>query len=190
MKNKIKNTCKILLICSIGYLLSIASSTYIPSKKEICANRIRSQVGKEIASEKCLNIIGVGGAMFDEIKMLGLVFQGFHQITLEEARRLIVYALNKFLDEINSDESIRPYLVSYPFSAENLEIGIWLYKPDHTAVNSNHISYVVNRGGMINYYRGEKEFDPLKPILVESAKDAFEMIQREKNSSIPQEGEI
>lgn len=179
MKKKVKLALKILLICAGGYLFSIAQlgSGYIPSEKQILADKIRSRVGKKIASEKHLRLIGMGGQLSQEVKMLGLSFQGFQELTLLEARSLIVFSIKTFLDEINSDENLRPYLKAYPFTAKNIEIGIWLYKPDHSEVSSTSIRYVVNRDALINYYPGATKFDPDNPILIETAQEAFEKIQ-------------
>jgi hypothetical protein len=66
-------------------IASIAYPHYTLSKDEKIVNKITLQVAKKISAEKGLILIGTGGQMMDEIKMLMLGFNFYKSVDLETA---------------------------------------------------------------------------------------------------------
>jgi hypothetical protein len=95
------------------------------SKKEKIVDQIIQDAFIKINKNTGLIPFGTGAQMMDEIKMLGLFFNSKKQISIDEARELLVCAADEFLSEINCNEEIRPYLSKYPFEIENIEIEIY-----------------------------------------------------------------
>ncbi len=143
------------------------------SKKETLTNRIMMKVARQITTEKELYLVGTGGQMMNEIQMLALSFQGFRDVSLDEARELIVYAVETFVNEVNRNEKVRPYLANYPFIAKNVEISLLFFKPDYSEVDVPNISFIVTRRGCIKYYYGMPEFNIKNPCLIESYEEAL-----------------
>jgi hypothetical protein len=95
------------------------------SKKERIVDEIIHNSFIKISKKTELVPCGTGAQMMDEIKMLGLYFDCKKQINIDEARKLLIDAADEFLNEINSNEEVRPYLSKYPFEIKNVEICIY-----------------------------------------------------------------
>jgi hypothetical protein len=94
---------------------------------------------------------GFGGQMMNQIEKLKLVFQYQHSIDVEMGRNLLIQSARIFLDEINSNESIRSYLSNYPFVSSNIIIVIALLKPDSSNTEKGELSLIALRDGMLQY---------------------------------------
>ena len=100
------------------------------SNHEIIIDRIINQTDLQLKKEKNLHAIGSGGSMMGDIQLAEIYFQYFHLVNLEEARVLLVYAIQTFLKNINDNKEVRPYLHNYPFTTNNIDINIFIYQPD------------------------------------------------------------
>ncbi len=171
---------KYLSLCLVG--IFAVSLPYIPSEKERTADAITNQTAKKLKQEKDLCLIGTGGQMMDKIEMLDMGFQYFHEVNLEEARQLIVYAAEVYLDAINKNEKIRPYLKNYPFTAKNLEIKIWVRKPDSSNVTPGNVHGIFLNDGLVEYEpQGSVKYEHPSPILKETYEEAVQMVKTSKS---------
>jgi len=72
-----------------------------------------------------LKCCGKGGALMDKVNIVSLSFQSKEkQYSVEETRRLMVKCVEEYLERINDDEDIRPYLSHYPFSSLGVDFDI------------------------------------------------------------------
>jgi hypothetical protein len=94
---------------------------------------------------------GTAYQMMDQIKMLGIAFNYYKEVDLEEARELLIYAGTTFLDIINSNEEIRKYLDVYPFKPENVDIRIFLQNLDGTEFSPEKLCVITMIDGMLEY---------------------------------------
>ena len=62
-----------------------------------------------------LQIVGVYESGMDCIKGLGFSFQILKPLNRNDARRIVVDCVEEFINELNHDEEIRPYLKNYPY---------------------------------------------------------------------------
>jgi hypothetical protein len=178
--NKKRFSIKYLSLCLIG--IFAVSLPYIPSEKERTADVITMQTAKKLKQEKDLCLIGTGGQMMNEIEMLDMGFQYFHEVNLEEARQLIVYAADVYLDAINKNEKIRPYLKNYPFTAKNLEIKIWVRKPDSSNVSPGNVHGIFLNDGLVEYEpQGSIKYEQPAPMLKESYEEAVQIVKVSKS---------
>ena len=115
------------------------------------AHGITFEAAAKLCTEKRLVLIGIGGGMSDSVKCMSLSFQLHHEVDLEEARELSVYATEEFLKTINTNEEIRPNLHHYPFTANDVEIWIWITKPDRRDVPLGEICFVLSKDGRVSY---------------------------------------
>ena len=118
---------------------------------EILADRVINQTANQLEKEKDLSCSGTGGRMMGDIQAVGLEFQYFHLVNLEESRKLLVYAIQIFLKNINGNKEIRPYLHEYPFNTKNIEITIWIYQPDGYEPAPGNIQCVTLRSNTLLY---------------------------------------
>jgi hypothetical protein len=118
-------------------------------------NRLTHKTAEKLRKQEDLFACGTGGGM-EEGKILCrcLSFQFFHEVDLEKARKLLVRAIDQYLADINASENINPYLMTYPnpFMPKNLEIRIWIYKPDGSSMEGDNIYYVQSIDGILEYY--------------------------------------
>ena|SRR3990167_8677558 len=156
-----------LLVTSL--IFGCSSMTYKLSKDEKIVNQITEETAKKLKEKKNLILIGTGGQMMHEIEMLAMSFQFFHEVDLEKARELIVYAVREYLSDINNNEEVRPYLHNYPFTAKNVEIRIFFYGPDRRELPPDKIVYISSRNGILRYYIRADDDHPIHQETYEEA---------------------
>ena len=118
---------------------------------EKVVNELTFETAVHLQKEKHLVLIGIGGGMVDTTNHLSMSFQLHHEVGLEEARELAVYATEEFLKAINGSEELRPNLHHYPFTANDVGIWIWLKKPDRRDVPLGEICFIISKGGRVSY---------------------------------------
>jgi hypothetical protein len=153
---------------------SYQSPHYVKLAHEITAN-----TATKLEEQKRLYLIGTGGGMMHDIQAMHMSFQFFHEVDLQEARELIVYAVREYLSDINNNEEVRPYLHNYPFTAKNIEIHIWIYNPNGSDPSLDKIYYISAINGNINYYLDLPETYSRKSICKESYEQALKLIRNE-----------
>lgn len=99
-----------------------------PSKQAL-ATEVFNQTILQLR-EKGLRACGYGSGMMYQIRMLALSFDYYKEIDINEARELLITAATVFLNNVNMHDLIPPFLQNYPFAPKNIEIRIYIYKPD------------------------------------------------------------
>ncbi|MGB7127855.1 MAG: hypothetical protein WBD50_02035 [Candidatus Rhabdochlamydia sp.] len=118
--------------------------------------------------------------MMNDIQAMHMSFHFYQEVDLKEARELLVYAISEYLLDINSDEEIRPYLHEYPFTSKNVEIRIWIYKPDGTCPSLDKIDYISAIDGILTYYLDLPETYSRQAICKETYEEALKAISFQK----------
>lgn len=86
------------------------------------ADRLIREFAQKVQEEHGLSLTGFGGEMHHEIRTLGLSFSSRNSMELKEARALYLGLVQEFVDTVNRDRLIRPYLSEYPISTKQVEI--------------------------------------------------------------------
>ncbi|MCB1160819.1 MAG: hypothetical protein KDK45_25175 [Leptospiraceae bacterium] len=172
------------ILCFLTTALTLAvgcdPSDYQVPQYEKLADKITDKIGKKLEEKKHLKLVGTGGQMMDDIQMMGMSFFYYHEVSLEESRELLVYAIRKYLKAINANEQIRPYLHEYPFTDKNVEIMIWFYNPDRSNLPSDKIYHASIIGGKMNYYiEGKNKYSRIS-IQTESYEEALKAVTTRK----------
>lgn len=151
---KIKLILLFIFICTVGFLRAanlLPYSTPIP-KHALISKQITTHVAQKLLAEKNLHLIGSGGQMMEEVKILRMKFDYPEEVDLSAARSLITSAIECYLNEINQNQEIRKYLKNYPFTARNIQIGIYIHKPDGSDVHKDKLYYISAINGILYYY--------------------------------------
>ena len=119
----------------------------------------------------------------DDIKLMSMGFNYYKVIDIDEARRLLVYCAEEYLTAINGDEKVRPYLHNYPFTAKNIEIDIYFYKPNGSDVAPNEISIAGANEGRVTYSIDDLEKHTLIRIRRETYEEAFKIVSSQKEGN-------
>ncbi len=97
----------------------IAYNEYIEYLSEL-----RSSFAAQMENEFNLKCSNYQGRMHKTIERLGMDFHAERRATIEEARALTLSVLEKFVDAINSDERLQPFLKTRPFTHKKVILSI------------------------------------------------------------------
>ena len=95
-------------------------------------NEIGKKVFAHLKKEKKLTVCesGFGLRGGDKIRCMHCGFDYFNEITIIEARELVMETANLYLKVINENEKIRSFLEKYPFGPDDIEIRFFLFNSD------------------------------------------------------------
>ena len=138
------------------------------------ARKARYEFAYRMKKEENLIMYAEGGAMMHNIKMLSLDFDSSRALDLEESRILILRVTQSFVDFINANTAIRPYLANYPFSVNNVEIGFSFRSYGERIYKDGKMSLVYFKQGTIFYDRYNPETKRLETVLRETYEEALQ----------------
>ena len=145
-----------------------------------CKNRIADRVLRKATSEinqkTSLRPIGTAGQMMHEIEMLGLAFNCYEDLTIEEGRNLLLFCVDALMKTVNENEEIRHYLKNYPFNEKNIEIRLFLQHPDGSKTQPGELTVLVALKGKIEYEIRDPITKRLKIIYEETYEEAKSQI--------------
>lgn len=94
-----------------SFLFGCSSFGYQSPRYVKLAHEITEKTAKELKAQKNLYLIGTGGQMMDDIKMMAMSFNYYQEVNLKTARELTIYAIDEYLSAINNNnKEVRPYL--------------------------------------------------------------------------------
>lgn len=108
---------------------------------------------------------------------IAVMFQTDEKMTIDSARKLILDVTNEFLWSINNDKKLRPYLVKFPATVENVNIVI--YSNAEATKEDDYISSVMT---IRNYLHYDNDLpDPIKSIVhKETFQEAMQIVAKEQ----------
>ncbi|MBS3903792.1 MAG: hypothetical protein KGZ39_00515 [Simkania sp.] len=117
------------------------------------AHRQMNQFAQEMEGEKKFILSGCGGAMMDCISEFDLDFESPYplRLTIPEARELIIEFTERFKDEVNSNEEIRPYLCIFPINQNNIRMELSFWETPRKLVSQEFVAHAWLREGRIYY---------------------------------------
>ncbi len=120
----IKNLKKFIL-----FLLLLSSNSGGAVDKDWMANKVSREAVKILTNKYPLKLSGFGGGAIYGINVLSLSFNVEKNVSIAEARKLILDCAEVFLNEINSDQEIRPYLSEYPYPVSRIKLTFFVRPP-------------------------------------------------------------
>jgi len=156
--------CAVLILLKTGILISKQTPPQIIEY----ATHLQNQFIQEMA-DYGLVCIGKNGGYINPIKTFYLSFVGYRRATLEEARALEVFAIEKLTNLLNSDEKIRPYLCEFPFPAHRVEISLSFDSPFGSHYADESIAYVFYVRNRLFY----NVYDPITEELVTLCEEPY-----------------
>ena len=105
-------------------------------------------------------------------------FDCYNEITMDQGRELLIYCVSEYLSAINSNEKIRPYLIHYPFTPKDVEIRIFIHRPDHRDVPMGALTVVSEMDGQLVYKILQPDPIVLKRIHEEPYEEAVEILEK------------
>lgn len=111
------------MICSLLTSCQTASQ----AAKQVYIDLVDEEVSsfvREVKQTDYLKLFGCGGGCYDGVESISLAFTSPEAPTVEEARNLFYDISYRILNRVNQNEALRPYLVNYPFTIDNLDLYI------------------------------------------------------------------
>jgi hypothetical protein len=143
--------------------------------KHSLANTVMAQTAYQLRRDKNLIPFGTGRRIWDQIQMLSLTFIYYKEMEIEEARALLMDAIQVMTHIINSNEEIRPYLCDYPFGPNNLDIAIFVRKPNDE-YNFGKLSICSMKEGKFEYTIRHSRYD-FTTVLSETYEEAEQKLK-------------
>ncbi len=120
--------------------------------------KVMTDFSQNYMKPKGFLLSGIGSAMPDKIHELDVDYVSSIHVNVEQARKLFIDHSQSFLDKINGDAALRPYLVEYPFTEKNIDFrlsfenNLKYYDPPYIA-----FVFLVNNKIYYNYYDNQKK---------------------------------
>lgn len=154
--------------------------------------KVAGHVSKEASSEIELkygvvfNGIGWGSDKTNDlINMISLGFTINRKISINEAREIILDSINIYLDEVNKNEEIKPYIVNGYLRPSNLQIRLFIHNKNGGFLHDPDISVVHFNGKRISYATNDVNIcAPFKNVIYETYEEALQKMQESGNSNL------
>jgi hypothetical protein len=129
----------------------VGDNPYMPSKGAL-TNEVTNRTFVKLKKERELYPFGIGsGGKKNQIRMLSLGFRYYKEVDINQARELLIAAGTEYLNTINGKEQIRPFLLNNPFQPRNVEIRIFLAKPNGSEPDLGKLTVVTMVRGVLEY---------------------------------------
>ncbi|NGX48444.1 MAG: hypothetical protein K940chlam5_00029 [Candidatus Anoxychlamydiales bacterium] len=162
-----------LSIILVLFFCSSCSKTEYEKKRDL-ENKIIGQTWRQLEKEKNLVPAGEGKSITLGNEFIGLYFQYFNPLTIDEARELVIYAAETLLHNLNSNEKLNE-LIAHPYPMNWIEIKIFTYNPDCSDIEPPGISIVKFRRNNLEYVTDENK--KFKIIHKETYEEALEKLK-------------
>ncbi|MCE5319105.1 MAG: hypothetical protein LLG04_17305 [Parachlamydia sp.] len=150
---------------------------------------LQIQFAHQMQKEVNLLCSGDTGRMHGKIEKIGFNFTAYRRASIEEARALQLYVIDKLVEAVNAHEKLRPYLDVYPFTYTRVSVSISFRSPygvycDGSVVHSLNCSELAveeNRNKLF-YFSEDPYTGNRNDLFDEHYKEA---VQRAAESPIP-----
>lgn len=150
---------------------------------EKLVDQVTSRFVKEMAREKKMRLFGYGGSMMDDVEKITLEFTTQQRLTIDQARMLFIEVANKYIAAINQCVELRPYLHNYPFTVDNLQMGIEFEDQTKHFVGNDHVAFMhylpCKRKLFYNFYNTQE--NRLYKVREETYEEVLELVNQKKN---------
>ncbi len=167
------------IFCFLSLMICIVScdppyvedNPYMPTKMSL-VNEVTNKTFVQLKKEKELYPYGIGSGMMHQIRMLALGLRYCKEVDINQARELLMVAGTVYLNTINAKEQIRPFLQNDPFQPDNIEIRIFLTKPNGSKHDLDNLTVISMIRGILEYDIRSSETGRLTTIYRETFQEA------------------
>lgn len=164
----------------IFFICNSCSST---ERRDIqMVNEIVDKYSLELKRERGLYLIGRGGRMMDDIQQVYVEYTSVDAPSVDEVRKLYVEIAEEYLQRINSNEELRPYLHVYPFTIENLALTLSFEDVAYRIRKDGYVAYAYIPKDNLIYYKEYKSDEQYHLLLSEPYAEAVKIVECEKRS--------
>ncbi len=161
-----KNFVKVIFLAFVLISMNIFAKSNESESYSQLAQKLMNSFAGEIEKEYDLSCIGTGGGMPYDIEQLSLKFVSYKRTSIKEARELIVNITEKFLEEVNSNKEVRPFLREHPFEPFRAKVSISFWEDGIPDRKDGSLIQALQVKNQIFYY-SEEEGKPAGTLLAE-----------------------
>ena len=164
----------------VAFILIGCSSSI--SQKEIFAHRVSANYSQKLRNQEQMILQGKGGSRMNKITLLFYDYACPKLVELDEARSITMRCIEVFLNTINNDTDIRPFLANYPCSPISLELIITFYpfEPTNPFAKQSFICTVFFAEGILFYRKFDVDQQKRVTILTEAYEEALQKVSSGK----------
>lgn len=106
-----------------------------------------------LEEENDIHLVNKVGVMCNKIHFLGLHFASYKSIDQNTGRKMMLQLIDSFLERLNSNKRLRPFLCPFPFTENNIELRI-SFRNDclYPYPQPDTIQYMVFMNGTTTFY--------------------------------------
>jgi len=93
----------------------------------------------------------MGEGMEGKFLRLDLCFVVHRKLSKDEARELLFVCAEEFMNDVNANEELRPYLLEFPFTLKNVGISFYFQEEDGAEFHHPDLSYAAWRSGKMEF---------------------------------------
>lgn len=153
----------------------LSSQENIPESDKIALNLI-DQTGKSLSAKYGLHPCGFG--IDNGFEYLEISFEVFRVLTREEARSMLIDCTQTFINNINSDEKIRPHLKYYPVTFQNAGIEFYIRDKNNKDIFHPNVCVATCSASGVYFYTTDPVTDRFKEKSVETHEKALELVKK------------
>jgi antitoxin component YwqK of YwqJK toxin-antitoxin module len=151
-------------------------------------NQVRKRFIKIAQKEYGVMCTAEGSSLPYDVENISLYFAIKSKGTIEEGRELFIKLKERFINEINQDEKLRPYLREYPFTQDRATILLSYCDKKGNDYTDGSVTLILSKGKKevcyLRYVEKDSESDEL---LVEPYEEALKIVQN-KNKELSLKG--
>ncbi len=171
----------VLFFCSFSFYDFLGFNQSELPPVDIAVDRVLDHTLSNLQKNEPIIMIGLGGSknnLKKETIRISLMLNKV--LTKKECRKLIIKCAESYLNDINSDNELKQYLYQYPFAYKNLEISIFLKKPDGSDINYPDIRVISLYNDKISYDIQDPNSKYKYITSQEPYEEALRIVQTEK----------
>lgn len=158
---------------------------FIPFEQQpvhaIVGEMVCSKISREVQQKFNIVEIGNGGGMRDNVKLVSFDFNCPNIVDKDEARLLLITIVEFFLERINENEEIRPYLSNYPFEIKNVIIILSFMTKNGDQIFDPFIATAICMQGKILYATNDPNNSlARKNKFIETYEEALAILENSK----------
>jgi hypothetical protein len=168
----------ILIICSCESFIRRNPNQHVSPQYVVLASKIRYEVAEKLAKEFLMKPVGEGGSFYDCVRELFLAFEIQGPLTKDRLRNILIHSVEECLSAVNNNEEIRPYLIVYPFTPQEIEIVLYVKSKRREDIYDPNIGVASARKGELEYMITDKtDTFKYKSIVSESYDEALRIVR-------------
>jgi hypothetical protein len=155
----------------------LCACSMIP-KNEKFRSQLIQDFSKDMQKNKHLTLIAIGGGQNGRLFCLSYVTQ--KKLNLEQARKLLIDVCEGFLERVNNDQQLRPYLVGYPYNSTNIDVMIRFVDHNNDRTQPPYIALASNHQGKV-FYNTSTISEELSHLHKETYEEACKIANEKQN---------